>query len=86
MSLDVRWWLFDNGLREVSPAPLRYKLWRLEAEIEAEVCRASGIELLPVPPAALTGSGFLRPDCYLDPMHANAAYGRLVLAQLMERL
>jgi hypothetical protein len=70
----------------VSPRHLRYKLWRLHSEVLAEFCRVHGIEFVPHPPMAADVHGFLDEPYYLDPMHANHAYGDLVLRQMEERV
>lgn len=65
-----------------SPPWLRYKLWRMHSEIIREAYEPAGVEFLAAPSAAQTDEGFLRPEFYDYPCHANRAYGALVLRQL----
>ncbi len=62
---------------------LRYKFWKLCEEIYQEKAVAHGVTLLPVPPESHAAEGFRRPE-YFGPdwLHANVAYGELVLKQL----
>ena len=82
----VRWRMFEGASREVSPAPLRLKLWQVETALVREFCRVHDIVFVPPPSAALTGGGYLRPEFHLDAIHANPAYGELVLAELAARV
>lgn len=78
----------DMGVDEIgfSAPALRLKLWRLQLLVSRELYSKIGVELLPNPPATLTADGFLAPDFYgADATHANAAYGREVLAQIEVR-
>ena len=70
----------------LSPRIMHYKLWRLHSEILLESCHEAGIRFLPHPHASVDPNGFLLPEYYEDPMHANAAYGALVLDQMEECL
>ena len=67
---------------EVSPRALRFKLWRAHSDLVAEFCRDAGITFIPHPPASVDADGFLRPECYRDPMHVSSHYGGLVLDQM----
>jgi len=73
-----------NKPYQISDHHLRYKLWRLNSDIFAESCRECGIEFIPVPPESMDGNGFLRPDFWSNPTHANAAYGALVIKQMVD--
>lgn len=86
MAPRIPWGLFKVGAREVSPKFLRYKLWRLHCEIIEDFCQNIGVVFIPHPAEAVDVHGFLKPEFYEDPGHANAAYGRLVLAQIGRRL
>ena len=79
---DVPWMFFPDLTREVAPASLRYKCWRLHSELLAAFCAEHGVELIPAPPEAMDGRGYLKPAHYLDAMHVNASYGALVLRQM----
>ena len=79
---DVPWMFFPGLTREVAPASLRYKCWRLHSELVAAFCHAQGITLIAAPPEAMDAGGYLRPEHYLDAMHVNPSYGALVLAQM----
>jgi len=70
---------------KVSSRYLRYKLWRLHSQILMEFCHRHGIEFVPHPPMTADSQGFLEEAYYLEPMHANDAYGDLVLCQMEER-
>jgi hypothetical protein len=61
---------------------VRYKLWRLSSQIYSEAAGELGVRLVSLPDAVVDGEGFLRPEFCGDPIHANAAYGALVLAQM----
>lgn len=79
---DVPWMFFPDLTREVAPASLRYKCWRLHSELVAGFCADRGIALIPAPLEAMDRGGYLKPEYYLDAMHVNASYGALVLAQM----
>ncbi len=71
----------------VSPAILRYKLWRLHSAILADLCRELGITLQPVPADTQDADGMLVQDGWNpDPTHANAWYGARVLRDLAVNL
>lgn len=64
---------------------LRLKLWSLIQQMTCEVAEASGCVFVPVPADAQDDQGFLRPEFWAgDITHANHAYGRLQLSQLMD--
>lgn len=80
---DVPWMFFPNLTRTVSPAPLRYKMWRLASRLTDDYCVARAVTPLPHPPASVDERGYLRPEYYADAMHVNERYGALVVDQLM---
>ncbi len=83
---DVPWMFFPDLTREVAPASLRHKCWRLHSELVAAFCAEHDIRMIPAPAQAMDDRGYLRPDLYLDAMHVNASYGALVLAQMKQVL
>ena len=67
----------------ISPAALRYKLWRLHSAILGEQCRDLGVTLLPAPHDTQDAHGMLAQEFWNpDPTHANARYGARVLRDL----
>jgi FkbM family methyltransferase len=69
----------------VSPAPLRKSLRKLEIGCLARFAEDLGIDLLPEPNGATTSDGYMAPKYFRkDAMHANVAYGHLVLDQLVQ--
>jgi hypothetical protein len=83
---DVPWMFFPDLTREVAPAGLRYKCWRLHSELVAAFCAEHGVTLIPAPQEAMDSHGYLKPEHYLDAMHVEASYGALVLAQMKRAL
>ena len=79
---DVPWSFFADRPREVAPAPLRYKAWRLHSELVQGFCNRLGVEVIEAPRAAMDACGYLRPAYYKDAMHVGANYGALVLEQM----
>lgn len=79
---DVPWMFFENLTSEVSPAPLRYKLWRLATRVVRDYCELHDVGFVAFPHEAADTSGYLRPEYYGDAMHVNRAYGALVLEQI----
>ncbi len=71
--------LFPGMSREVTPAHLRYKLWRLHSELISEVCLPLGIQFVPVPPSVQTPDGYLLPEYRGDGAHGNSAYGSILI-------
>jgi hypothetical protein len=70
----------------ISPALLRWKLWRLHSGLYQEVCARLGIEFQPSPPAMRDAAGMmLAHGCHPDATHGNDVYGSHVLAHLLER-
>jgi hypothetical protein len=81
----VPWGLFPGQPQRIAPKWLRYKLWRLHGELIAAACARLGIAFLPAPEAAQDAEGFLDAGYDEDGAHANAAYGALVLEQVMRQ-
>ena len=79
---DVPWMFFPDLTREVSPASLRYKCWRLQSELVEAFCAEHDIEQIRAPPEAMDSRGYLKPVHYRDAMHVDASYGALVLTQM----
>ena len=80
----IPWPLFPGMLRELAPRHLHYKLWRLHSEILLAHCAANDIDFLPHPGQTTGPDGFLRPEFFHDGVHANSAYGALLLDQMRE--
>jgi hypothetical protein len=72
---------FPDGTA-VSPATLRWKLWRLTSDLTREFCEENDIHFLDCPAESMDERGFLRPQYYQEAFHGNAAYGALVLEQI----
>lgn len=82
MHADIPWPLYPGMCHEISPAPFRFKLWRLHTQILDDWCRANDTKLLRCPAEAMDADGFMREAFYGDGAHANVAYGELVLQQM----
>jgi hypothetical protein len=75
--------LTEDGINAPS---LRLKLWQVEVLAVQRICSNWNVEFVPPPREALTEEGFLDPAYRAeDGLHANSAYGELVLRQV-ERL
>ena len=77
--------MFTEPVRRlgVSPAPLRWKLWRLQSRLYRQACEANGIIFLPPPPETLDADGFLVEfGWHPDSVHGNIWYGERVLRQI----
>lgn len=85
MHADIPWALYPGMRQEISPAALRYKLWRLHSRILQEWCEEVDAAFLPCPEQSLDERGFLREAYYGDGAHTNAAYGALVIKQMQQR-
>jgi hypothetical protein len=72
----------DDG---VVDAEARAAIYRIQQEVTLRQAKAMGAALIGVPPEAITPDGFLLPryGAHADPTHANGAYGRLVLDQIL---
>lgn len=87
MVCNVHWALGTMDLQyEVSPLPLRYKLWCLQSRIFRDWCAERDVEFIRCPQGCLDEQGCLADDYYGDGAHANAAYGWQVLQQMRQRL
>lgn len=84
MQADIPWDMYPGMCHEISPAPLRYKLWAMHSQILQEWCAANRVVFVRCPAAALDEEGFLHESCYGDGAHANESYGRLVLRQMRQ--
>ena len=74
-------------LPDFSPARLRLKLWSVLMDTVRALAIAAGGETLRLPGDVLDADGFLLPQYWApDLTHANAAYGRRVVAFLAEQL
>lgn len=75
-----------SGLELEAPAN-RLRLWHHHCAVLRSICDARGIAFVDPPAAALDGEGFLATDyAGADPMHANPAYGKLLLDKLDEHI
>jgi hypothetical protein len=79
---DLLWGLTPHFMKEVSPAAMRWKLWRMQADIVQQFCVDNGFDYLACPGAAVDDGGYLRAAFDHDGAHANDEYGRLVLEQM----
>ena len=79
---DVPWDYFQNLTRTVAPSALRWKCWRLHADLVEGYCAEHGMEMLDPPAEAVDERGFLRSEFYKDAMHVQTNYGALVLGQI----
>ena len=67
----------------VSPAPFRYKLWRLHSKIVSDNCQRLGISFIDVPTETQDEEGCLQERYWnTDPTHGNALYGDIVINQI----
>jgi len=66
---------------QLSPAPLRYKLWLTDALIMRARCQELGIRFVEPPNEALE-NGYLKQTFQKDAAHGNTGYGHLVLRQM----
>lgn len=82
MHADIPWGMFPDRCQEISPAPLRYKLWRMHSQVLAAWCHGAGVGLVAAPPTSMDDSGFMLATYYGDGAHANEAYGSLLLQQM----
>jgi hypothetical protein len=71
--------------RGIMPAPIRMKLYRLRNEMVEEHCRRQGVGYLAAPSESVDSEGYLLRSLWdRDPTHGNAAYGALILHQIMK--
>jgi hypothetical protein len=72
-------------VRPVTPAFIRWKLWRLQSGIFQEFCDALGIEFVPAPSDMVDENGMLAEIAWPpEPTHANQIYGRRQIRQIEE--
>lgn len=75
------------GRTKVTPASVRYKMWRLHSDIYADTCAELDVEVLAPPAEVTVGGKWLAPDCIgPDPTHGNSVYGSVILKQLEDTL
>lgn len=84
MHADIPWSLYPGMCQEISPAVMRYKLWRLHSRIVSDWCDLAGVTFVACPAAAVDANGFMHEAYYGDGAHANDAYGELVLEQMRQ--
>lgn len=71
----------------ISPPMLRYKLWVLHSNLVRKECDILGIEFLQSPKSFVSDEGFLADQGLSnDTTHANPAYGKAVISQLLDLL
>jgi len=69
----------------VAPARLRHKVWRLCLAATRHVCDENAVSLIDPPLVAVDADGCLRVQYRgQDEVHANAAYGDLLLDRMLE--
>ena len=74
---------FKASDARVSPAALRYKLWRLHSAAVRRICDDLGIRFVPHPAESVDAEGFLKETFVpANATHAAPSYGGLVLAQM----
>lgn len=61
---------------------VRWKLWRLTADIFRQHALAAGARFVDSPPESMDPNGFLRDDLVRNATHGNTAYGALLLRQI----
>lgn len=61
---------------------VRWKLWRLTADIFRQHALSAGARFVDCPSAALDEDGFMRDDLVRNATHGNAAFGALLLDQI----
>jgi hypothetical protein len=67
----------------ISPAATRWKLWRLQSLVIAEICAENGVDFISFPDEASDPEGFLKDDYqFNDHGHANSRYGAIALKQI----
>ncbi|KAF1717811.1 hypothetical protein CSC74_02560 [Pseudoxanthomonas yeongjuensis] len=63
----------------VTPAWIRYKLWKTYSKVIRGYCTELGIGFMPTPQTVMDESGFLLPDARIDATHGNEWYaGKIV--------
>lgn len=79
---DVVWAMYPDMRQQVAPASFRYKMWCLHTQTIQQACVNAGIEFISCPTQAVDADGFLLEDYYKDGVHANHAYGTLLIEQM----
>ena len=76
----------DAGIARlgVSPAGLRFRLWRLASRLFRAEVESLGCRFLAVPDAAQDVDGFLSPGLAADATHGNAEYGTILIEALQQ--
>lgn len=82
MHADIPWVMYPGMIEEISPAAMRYKLWRIHSCVLEQWCVSHDASLIKCPPETMDADGFMREAYYGDGAHANEAYGQLVLDQM----
>lgn len=82
MRQSMPWSLFPDMKQEISTAPFRYKMWRLHSAVVRDWCAEHGIAFIPHPRDSVDDEGYMIDACYHDGLHANLAYGKLVIDQI----
>jgi hypothetical protein len=81
---DPAWIVYFGKDSAISPAWLRYKLWKVHSSLVKAYCQGADIVFVPHPPEAIDARGFLATAYRGSPAHANAEYGALVLRQMLD--
>ena len=69
----------------VTPAPIRYKLWRLHSELLQRECKALNVGFISGPSSMIDGHGFLVERGWNnDATHANQHYGKKIIEQIVQ--
>lgn len=70
----------------VSPMDLRRKLYDIQTDLFRQACTAIGVDFIDTPDNAVDAQGAMKREFWnRDPTHGNAAYGRLVLNQVLSK-
>jgi len=70
----------------IAPATLRLKLWDVSCRVMQAECSKLNIPFLDAPRESMDQEGFLLESYHgSDPTHGNAAYGKLVVHQIVDR-
>lgn len=81
--------VFETALqsRALTPALIRWKLWRLQSGLFREFCDANDIEFVAAPSDMMDSDGMLAELAWpFEPTHANRVYGKRQIRQIEERL
>ena len=77
----------NNETEKIPPKDFRLACYQIQIELYLEHCEKIGLPLILPPENALDKDGLLMEKYWPeDPTHANEAYGRLVIDQILERL